>query len=46
MLVVSNPGGSRLTADAERLMAAYREAETQHQAFMHTLAAGLPLKAP
>jgi len=36
-LVESNPGGSRLTPDAERLMMAYREAETKHHMLMAML---------
>lgn len=41
-LVESRPAGSRLTADAERLIAAFQEAEARHAAFMATLGAALP----
>lgn len=41
-LVASGPAGSRLTPDAERLIAAYQKAEAQHAAFMTRLARGLP----
>jgi molybdate transport system regulatory protein len=41
-LVESGPSGSRLTDDAERLIAAYQKAESQHAAFMEKLANGLP----
>jgi len=42
LLVESGPAGSRLTADAERLIAAYQKAEARHAAFMEKLADGLP----
>ena len=42
LLVESGPSGSRLTADAEQLIAAYQKAEAQHTAFMEHLADGLP----
>ncbi|MHB1186474.1 winged helix-turn-helix domain-containing protein [Thiobacillus sp.] len=41
-LVESGPSGSRLTDDAERLIAAYQKAESRHAAFMEKLADGLP----
>lgn len=41
-LVVSDPGGSRLTDDAEQLIAAFHDAESRHTAFMTTLAQSLP----
>jgi molybdate transport system regulatory protein len=41
-LVDSGPAGSRLTEDAERLIAAYQKADTRHAAFMKKLADGLP----
>jgi molybdate transport system regulatory protein len=41
-LVDSGPAGSRLTEDAERLIAAFQEAEARHAAFMAQLADGLP----
>ncbi|MBW8329409.1 MAG: LysR family transcriptional regulator [Thiobacillus sp.] len=41
-LVESSPAGSRLTEDAERLIAAYQQAEAQHAAFMAKLMASLP----
>lgn len=41
-LVESGPAGSRLTADAERLIAAYQKTEARHAAFMEKLADGLP----
>jgi molybdate transport system regulatory protein len=41
-LVESGPAGSRLTADAERLIEAYQKAEAKHSAFMEKLADGLP----
>jgi molybdate transport system regulatory protein len=41
-LVDSGPAGSRLTEDAERLIAAYRKADARHAAFMEELAEGLP----
>jgi len=40
-LVDSGPAGSRLTEDAERLVAAYQHAEARHAAFMENLADGL-----
>ena len=42
LLVASGPGGSRLTPDAEQLIAAYQKAEARHAAFMLKLAQGLP----
>ena len=36
-LVDSGPGGSRLTEDAERLIAAYRKAEARHAASLERL---------
>lgn len=44
-LVESGPTGSRLTPDAERLIAAFQQAEARHAAFMLTLVDGL-LPAP
>jgi molybdate transport system regulatory protein len=44
-LVDSGPGGSRLTEDAERLIAAYQKAEARHAAFMEKLAEGLSAPA-
>ena len=41
-LVDSGPGGSCLTADAERLIAAYQKAEARHAAFMEKLVGSLP----
>ena len=41
-LVESGPAGSRLTPDAERLIAAYQQAEARHAAFMLKLAQSLP----
>lgn len=41
-LVESGPAGSHLSADAERLIAAYQKAEAQHAAFMQKLAESLP----
>ncbi len=41
-LVESGPSGSHVTADAERLIAAYQQAEAQHSAFMTKLAKTLP----
>lgn len=41
-LVDSGPAGSRLTEDAERLIAAYLKADARHAAFMAKLADGLP----
>jgi molybdate transport system regulatory protein len=41
-LVASGPAGSRLTADAEELIAAFHKAEALHTAFMEKLAQGLP----
>lgn len=40
-LVESGPAGSRLTEDAERLIAAYQKAEARHAIFMETLARDL-----
>jgi molybdate transport system regulatory protein len=40
-LVASDPAGSRLTEDAEKLIAAWRRAEARHAAFMDKLAASL-----
>lgn len=40
-LVESGPAGSRLTGDAERLIAAYQKAEARHAIFMETLARDL-----
>jgi molybdate transport system regulatory protein len=40
-LVESGPAGSRLTEDAERLIAAFHKAEARHAAFMEKLADGL-----
>lgn len=40
-LVESGPGGSRLTADAEALIAAFHQAEAKHAAFMSRLADSL-----
>ncbi len=40
-LVESGPTGSRLTADAEKLIAAFQTAEAQHTAFMQKLTEGL-----
>jgi len=37
-LVKSGPTGSRLTADAEKLIAAYQQAEAEYAAFMIKLA--------
>jgi molybdate transport system regulatory protein len=45
-LVESGPAGSRLTDDAERLIAAFRQAESQHTAFMAELGATLPARQP
>jgi molybdate transport system regulatory protein len=42
ILVESGPAGSRLTADAEHLIAAYQKAETRHTAFMEKLVENLP----
>ncbi|OZA14876.1 MAG: transcriptional regulator [Hydrogenophilales bacterium 17-62-8] len=41
-LVESGPAGSRLTEDAERLIAAFQQAEAQHTAFMIALGRTLP----
>lgn len=41
-LVESSPAGSRLSDDAERLITAYKKAESRHAAFMEKLAASLP----
>lgn len=40
-LVDSGPAGSRLTPDAERLIAYFQQAEARHAAFMQTLVEGL-----
>ena len=40
-LVESGPAGSRLTEDAERLIAAFNKAEAKHAAFMEKLADAL-----
>ena len=40
-LVESGPTGSRLTEDAERLIAAFLKAEARHAAFMEKLVADL-----
>jgi molybdate transport system regulatory protein len=40
-LVESGPTGSRLTEDAERLIAAFHKAESRHTAFMLKLTDGL-----
>ena len=45
-LIESGPAGSRLTEDAERLIAAYEKAETRHAAFMETLAHDLWTSSP
>ena len=41
-LVESRPAGSRLTADAERLITAYEGARRAHEDFLAALAATLP----
>ncbi len=41
-LVASGPAGSRLTTDAEELIAAFHKAEAMHAGFMEKLAQGLP----
>ena len=41
-LVDSEPAGSRLTGDAEHLIAAFKKAEARHAAFMEKLADALP----
>ncbi|WP_324778596.1 winged helix-turn-helix domain-containing protein [Thiobacillus sedimenti] len=41
-LVASGPAGSRLTPDAEALVAAFRKAEARHAAFLEKLARELP----
>ncbi len=43
-LVDSGPAGSRLTDDAERLIAAFQQAEARHAAFMAELSATLPAR--
>lgn len=43
-LVESRPGGSVLTADANRLIAAYLQAEANHSVFMSELGKTLPGK--
>lgn len=40
-LVESGPAGSRLTADAEKLIAAFHTAEAHHTGFMQKLTEGL-----
>jgi len=40
-LVESGPTGSRLSEDAEHLIASFHKAEARHAAFMETLAADL-----
>ncbi|OJW45993.1 MAG: transcriptional regulator [Thiobacillus sp. 65-1059] len=45
-IVESGPAGSRLARDAERLIAAYQQAEAQHAAFMAKLAESLPQRTP
>jgi len=45
-IVESGPAGSRLTGDAERLIAAFQKAEAQHAAFMVKLAESLPQRTP
>ena len=40
-LVESGPAGSRLTEDAERLIAAFHKAEARHTAFLEKLAENL-----
>ncbi|WP_018077456.1 winged helix-turn-helix domain-containing protein [Thiobacillus denitrificans] len=45
-IVESGPAGSRLTGDAERLIAAFQEAEAQHAAFMAKLVESLPQHMP
>ncbi|MFN3751478.1 MAG: winged helix-turn-helix domain-containing protein [Thiobacillus sp.] len=40
-LVESGPSGSRLTDDAEKLIAAFQKAEARHTAFMQKLTQGL-----
>ena len=45
-IVESGPAGSHLTRDAERLIAAFQEAEAQHAAFMAKLAESLPQRTP
>ena len=40
-LVESGPAGSRLTEDAEKLIAAFNQAEAKHAAFMEKLTDGL-----
>ena len=41
-LVESGPTGSRLTEDAEHLIAAFLKAEARHSEFLEKLAKGLP----
>ncbi len=43
-LVASGPAGSSLTEDAERLIAAYQRAESQHAVFMVGLTDKLPVR--
>jgi molybdate transport system regulatory protein len=42
-LVDSGPAGSRITEEAERLIAAFQQAEARYAAFMNTLAESLPV---
>lgn len=42
-LVDSGPAGSRITEEAERLIAAFQQAEARYAAFMDTLAEDLPI---
>jgi molybdate transport system regulatory protein len=44
-LVESGPAGSRLTEEAERLIAAFRRAETRHAACLKKLARDLPQRS-
>lgn len=41
-LVESGPGGSRLTAEADRLIAAYLDADARHREFLAALEEMLP----
>lgn len=43
-LVASGPAGSSLTEDAERLIAVYQHAESQHAVFMAELTDKLPAR--
>jgi molybdate transport system regulatory protein len=45
-LVASDPAGSRLTEDAERLITEFQQAEAQHTAFLSQLAHGLSANPP